>query len=170
MAPESYTPKQAADVLDVHANTVRAWASAYAAYLSDGANARPRSFAASDVAVLQAVKQWRDEDVPPDAIVQRLREIPRSELQTPYVDVTDEATIVGHEATEAPEDATAPLVAASQLTTLYLQMAQDVSATQQRLERLERSQVAVYLVAAGVVAAVLLILLGVLVGLTLARL
>lgn len=85
---ETSTPAQAAAILNVHSNTVRAWTREYADVLSDSACGRPRLLTPRDVALLQVVAQLRADGLTADTILQRLREVPDTDIQQPYIDVT----------------------------------------------------------------------------------
>ena len=86
---EIYTPKQAALAVGVHDNTIRGWVREYAAHLSEGANpasGQPRQLTPADVAILQAIKGWKDAGLSSEMILERLATFPTEELQQPYID------------------------------------------------------------------------------------
>jgi DNA-binding transcriptional MerR regulator len=94
MPTDTFTPAQAAAVLDVHSNTVRLWTREYADVLSASARGRPRLLTPRDVALLQVVKQLRaEEKLAPDAILERLRQLPDTDVQQPSIDVTTDVTV-----------------------------------------------------------------------------
>ncbi len=86
-----YTPKQAAQAVGVHDNTIRGWVREYAAHLSASANpshGKARLLTSADVATLQAIKDWKGAGLPPDVILERLATLPTEELQKPYIEAT----------------------------------------------------------------------------------
>lgn len=139
---ETFTPAQAAAILNVHANTVRAWTREYADVLSDSARGRPRLLTPRDVALMQIVVQLRAEGVAPDVVLGRLREVPDNSLQQPYIDVTAPAV----EDSTAPTLPTAPATIdaslvlrdiASLVDARTSQMTQDVRKLDERVRQLE---------------------------------
>lgn len=97
---EVYTPATAAPVVGVHPNTIRLWAKEYGPALSDGAQTKPLKFSPADVATFQAIKDLRSAGVESTDILQRLAQVPKEELQHPYIDTPE------NNAQEAPDDDT----------------------------------------------------------------
>lgn len=86
-----YTPKQAAQTVGIHDNTIRLWVKEYAAHLSASANptsGQPRQLTPEDVAKLQAIKGWKDAGMPPETILERLATLTPESLQKPYIEAT----------------------------------------------------------------------------------
>ena len=81
---EIYTPKQAAQAVGVHDNTIRGWVREYAAHLSASANpshGKARLLTSADVATLQAIKDWKGAGLPAEAILERLAPLPTEEIE-----------------------------------------------------------------------------------------
>ncbi len=101
-----YTPAQAAQLLDCHANTIRKWIADFGDVLSEDATGRPRLLRESDIATLQIAAQLRSEGISVADVLSRLREIPVADRQTPTVDVTsshvDASTQPTEDATQLP--------------------------------------------------------------------
>jgi hypothetical protein len=106
---QTYTPAQAAPLVGVHGNSIRAWCNEYAEVLSPGASARPRKLTPGDVATLQHVAAYRAAGLSPTDILQRLREMPPDALQQPTVNAAPESP---PPAPLAPPDALSAAVAA----------------------------------------------------------
>lgn len=144
MPPETYTPSQAAKMLDVHANTVRAWCTEYADVMSDGARSRPRLLSAGDVAILQHVHAMRSEGRPRSEVIETLRRLPANETRAPFVDVAASPLETPPETVTAP-----PMVTSSvDVSALFVDLAalvdarttaaqEDVKRVDERLRRLE---------------------------------
>ena len=181
MAQVRYSPKAAAEAVGIGASTVRVWAREFGEFMSPGANpgdGSARLFVDADLAVLQVVKELRGrEALTYDQCLARLREMPRADLQKPFVTpvapssgVTAASSVVASDSPatglDSPQAAQLPAVRGdpvtlfdSRLTTIL--EAQAALATDVAALRRERS--GVILVAAGVGA-------GVIVGLLLALL
>ena len=86
MPPETYTPAQAAQLLNIHGNTVRTWCTEYGDVLSDGARSRPRLLSPVDVATLQHVSALRAEGLSRSEVLERLRQLPTEDRTQPYID------------------------------------------------------------------------------------
>ncbi len=170
--PTGLTPKQVAQQLDVHANTVRLWCGEFADVLSDSARGRPRLFTPPDVAILQRVKDMRAEGLSRSEVLERLRQTPTADLQTPYIDAKSPTPATP---TETPTEAhIAPLVAVdvtsvlSELleSTRSAATQEDVKRIDERLHKLEAQRLIYIGAVAGLVAGVAL---GVIVALLLLR-
>ncbi len=134
---EIYTPKQAALAVGVHDNTIRGWVREYAAHLSEGANpasGQPRQLTPADVAILQAIKGWKDAGLPPEMILDRLATFPTEELQQPYI----EAAVNPLAALQQPtSDNQALTVAITQLADVRPQVERVLDAVQELNRRIE---------------------------------
>lgn len=82
---EVYTPHSAGQVVGVHANTIRQWTRTYAPLLSATSQEKPAVYTPADVAMFQAIKELRSVDIDPPSIIERMRQVPPSELQSPYI-------------------------------------------------------------------------------------
>ena len=177
MAQKRYSPSAAAVVIGVSASSVRSWAREFSEFMSPGANpgdGSSRLFLDGDLAVLQVVKELRGrEALTYDQCRVRLREMPASDLQKPYIapsvaSVSPPIVAASEPATglDSPQAAQLPALRGdpvtmfdSRLTTILeaqAALSKDVAA-------LRRERSGVILVAAGVGA-------GVIVGLLLALL
>lgn len=86
MPPETFSPSRAAKQVGIPPNTLRAWCRTYGEFLSAQANpptGEERQLTAGDIEVLRAVAALRANDLPIEAIQQRLRENLPEALQTP---------------------------------------------------------------------------------------
>lgn len=83
---EVYTPHSAGQVVGVHANTIRQWTRIYAPLLSAASQEKPAAYTPADVAMFQAIKELRAVDIDPPSIIERMRQVPPSELQSPYIE------------------------------------------------------------------------------------
>ena len=125
-----YTPAQAAQLLDCHANTVRKWIDDFGDVLSEDATGRPRLLRESDIATLQIASQLRSEGVSVADVLSRLREIPVVDRQTPHVDATTQPT---EDSTQLP----APVDVSALLTDLAVVVDGRVSAVQEDVRRVD---------------------------------
>ncbi len=159
-----YSPATAAKLVGVHPNSIRAWTTTYASLLSAGAQEMPRRLTAQDVAILQAIKQLRDEDFPPDAIVYRLSQVPDSDLRQPHIDAPQAPqlpTTADSTALPAPVDSGAAMA---------LQIASErMNQLDARLSRIERQRSIVAAAIVGAVAGALLVALGIFIASMLLR-
>lgn len=134
---EIYTPKQAAQAVGVHDNTIRGWVREYADYLSDGANpssGQPRQLMPKDVATLQAIKGWKDAGLPPETILEHLATLPTEELQKPYIEATTSPTLALQQPTT---DNQALTVAIANLADVRPQVERVLDAVQELDRRIE---------------------------------
>ena len=161
MALLEYTPAQAATLVGVHGNSIRAWCREYAEVLSSGASARPRKLTPGDVATLQHVAAYRAAGLSPTDILQRLRELPPDATAAPTVNVTAE--------TVATALASSPDALTAAIATLAASIAVDRNAAPgvtvedfhqaQESTRAELARLRLALVAVGVAVGVLLLTL-----------
>ena len=134
---EIYTPKQAALAVGVHDNTIRGWVREYAAHLSEGANpasGQPRQLTPADVAILQAIKGWKDAGLPPEMILDRLATFPTEELQQPYIEAAANPLAALQQPTS---DNQALTVAITQLADVRPQVERVLDAVQELNRRIE---------------------------------
>lgn len=125
-----YTPAQAAQLLDCHANTVRKWIEDFGDVLSEDATGRPRLLRESDIATLQIAATMRSEGISVADVLSRLREIPVADRQTPHVDATTQPT---EDSTQLP----APVDVSALLTDLAVVVDGRVSAVQEDVRRVD---------------------------------
>lgn len=125
-----YTPAQAAQLLDCHANTVRKWIEDFGDVLSEDATGRPRLLRESDIATLQIAATLRSEGISVADVLSRLREIPVADRQTPHVDATTQPT---EDSTQLP----APVDVSALLTDLAVVVDGRVSAVQEDVRRVD---------------------------------
>ena len=172
---EVYTPATAAAVVNVHANTIRLWAKEYAPALSDGAQSKPFKFTPADVATFQVIKDLRSAGVEPTDILQRLGEMPKADLQRPYIENAENVTEPPENeirsnhtgpAPIAPHSATSTVSLPVNVTELIVSRLDNVS---DRLTTLEARRTAVQWFAVGVVVGGVLIVAGLLVAVLLLR-
>lgn len=88
-----FTPAQAATMLNVHANTVRAWTREYSDVLSDSANGRPRLLTRRDLAIMQIIVSLRADGLAPNVVLERLRQLPETDTRQPYIEAYTEPTL-----------------------------------------------------------------------------
>lgn len=134
---EIYTPKQAAQAVGIHDNTIRLWVKDYADYLSDNANpikGQPRQLTSEDVATLQAIKGWKDTGLQPEMILERLATLPTEELQKPYIEATASPTTALQQVTT---DNQALTVAIANLADVRPQVERVLDAVQELDRRIE---------------------------------
>lgn len=132
-----FTPKQAAQAVGIHDNTIRLWVKEYAAHLSASANptsGQPRQLTLEDVSKLQAIKGWKDAGVPPETILERLVTLPIEELQKPYIEALVNPTAVLHQPTLDNE---VLLTAIAQLSDVRPQVERVLDAVQELDRRIE---------------------------------
>ena len=164
MEGKTYNPASAARIVGVHPNSIRQWTATYASLLSDAATHAPRKLSAQDVAVLQAVKQLRDEGYDVDAIIYRLSQVPDSDLRQPTIDAT------GTPQQPTMADSTAPLAIVDSVAAVAVQIASErLSQLDARLARLERQRSIVAAAILGAVAGALLVALGIFIASLLLR-
>lgn len=164
MDGKTYRPHDAAQVVGIHANSIRQWCETYAELLSDAAQEKPRKLTAQDVAVLQAVKAYRDEGFDPPAIIYRLSQVPDSDLRQPAIDATQtpQQPTVGKD--------TAPLAIVDSGVTTAVQIASErLTQLDARLSRLERQRSIVAAAIVGAVAGAALVALGIFIASMLLR-
>lgn len=142
--PKRYTPAQAAKILDVHANTVRAWCTEFADVLSDDATGRPRLLRDSDIATLQVAAAMRSEGISVPDVLVRLREIPAADRQSPTIDAVSTHVDASSKPTDDSTQLPAPVDVSALLTDLAVmvdgrvtQVADDVRRVDERLARVE---------------------------------
>lgn len=104
------SPAQAAVIIGVHSNTIRSWTREYGDVLSDSSRGRPRLLTPRDVALLQLVTHLRAEGLAPDIVLERLRQVPDTAIQQPYIDITAPTV----------EDSTLPTAPATVDTSIFL--------------------------------------------------
>lgn len=172
---EVYTPATAAAVVGVHANTIRLWAKEYGAALSDDARSKPFKFTPADVATFQAIKDLRAAGVEPTDIIQRLSQVPREELQRPYIENAENVTETPEteirsnhtsDAAIAPHSPSSTVSLPVNVTELIVSRLDNVS---DRLSTLEARRTAVQWFALGAVAGGALIVAGLLLAWLLLR-
>lgn len=143
-----HTPSQAAQLLGVHVNTVRAWCTEYSEVLTPGAHSRPRLLSPSDLAVLQLVRSLRAENLPRSEVLARLRQTPAADIQQPYIDAAPSVSETPTDGpTETPTAPLAPLDVSAVVTNLALlvdsrtaAVHESVSRIDERLHTLERQR------------------------------
>lgn len=127
MATTGYNPAEAATKVGVSVGTIRNWCEVYAADLSPGANppkGTARKLSESDIAVFQAIQDWKSQGVESEELLVRLATLEREDLQ-PYIEGTTTAL-------QAPiEDAPtailpAPAVAMAEFTGMLDRRMQDI--------------------------------------------
>ena len=95
MITRTYTPSDIAKMLDVHPNSVRQWAKAFAPFLSAGANPPHgvnRSYTADDVAVIRHIADMsRAQNMPWPAIAAALAQMPAEDLRAPIIEAPQNA-------------------------------------------------------------------------------
>lgn len=95
MLTRTYTPSDIAKMLDVHPNSVRQWAKAFAPFLSAGANPPHgvnRSYTADDVAVIRHIADMsRAQNMPWPAIAAALAQMPAEDLRAPIIEAPQNA-------------------------------------------------------------------------------
>lgn len=132
-----YTPAQAAQLLDCHANTIRKWIADFGDVLSPDATGRPRLLRESDIATLQIAATMRSEGVGVADVLSRLREIPVADRQSPTVDVASthvDATMTPTgDATQLP----APVDVSALLTDLAVMVDGRVTQVDERLRSVD---------------------------------
>lgn len=134
---EIYTPKQAAQAVGIHDNTIRLWVKEYANHLSPNANpisGQPRQLTPEDVSKLQAIKGWKDAGLPPDVVLERLATLPTEELQKPYIEATASPPMVLQQPTS---DNQALVVAIANLADVRPQVERVLDAVQELNRRIE---------------------------------
>lgn len=134
---EIYTPKQSAQAVGVHDNTIRGWVREYADHLSAGANpasGHPRQLTPEDVAKLQSIKGWKDAGLPPDAILERLATLTPESLQKPYIEAAESPPATLQQPTT---DNQALTIAIANLADVRLQVERVLDAVQELDRRIE---------------------------------
>ena len=169
---EVYTPASAAGVVGVHANTIRLWAKEYGPALSDDARSKPYKFTPADVATFQAIKDLRAAGVEPTDILQRLSQVPKDELQRPYIEDTEKTPLetaeIASRSNTSNEGAIAPHSPSS--TVDYAPVIYDLvqvtekrhDETLSRLDKLERQRHGAVMLAVGIAIGVALVVLALL--------
>ena len=132
-----YTPAQAAQLLSVHANTIRKWVEDFGDVLSPDATGRPRLLRDSDIAVLQIASQLRSEGISVADVLSRLREIPVADRQSPTIDATPAHVDATTQPTEDSTQLPAPVDVSALLTDLAVVVDGRVSAVQEDVRRVD---------------------------------
>ena len=169
---EVYTPASAAGVVGVHANTIRLWATEYGPAVSEDARSKPDKFTPADVATFQAIKDLRAAGVEPTDILQRLSQVPKDELQRPYIEDTEKTPLETAEiASRSNTSNEGAIVAPGASSTVdFAMVAHDLAVlvdrrndeTVSRLDKLERQRHGAVMLAAGIVIGVGLVVLALL--------
>ena len=109
MPTETFPPARAARQIGVPPNTLRAWCRTYAEFLSPGANpgqGEERRLTSGDVEQLRAVAQLRANDIPPEDIINRLRENPSTSTEglprPPEPSTIDSKSVSGTDTPQLP--------------------------------------------------------------------
>lgn len=161
---KTYRPHDAAQIVGIHANSIRSWCEIYAELLSDAAQEKPRKLTAQDVATLQAVKTYRDDGYDPPAIIYRLSQVPDSDLLQPHIDATE----TPQQPTMASNTALPAIVETGTATAMQI-ASERLSALDARLSRLERQRSVVLAAIVGAVAGAALVALGIFIASMLLR-
>lgn len=172
MEPKSYSPSTAAKAVNLHPNTIRGWTKQYAEFLSPGSQERPRRYTPADVAVFQAIEDMRRQDIEPDEILQRLRQIPEADLQQPSIETVTEAPETTKPGAadeynlETVSGASAAILAVRELASVATSRIDDVN---RRLDSLEKQRSNTWFAIVGFALGAGVVLLAILIVLSLLR-
>lgn len=133
-----YRPTEAAALVQISPSSLRVWCSTFSEFLSTSANpgaGSERVLSPRDIAILQRVKELRDNNTAYAAISETLRNEDIGELQ-PHIDLQPTITVL--EAPEAHLEAPTAPQQPTQAIELYTAMLQTTASIQARLDNMQQ--------------------------------